>query len=343
MSDVAWPTDSWPSGELPVAVASRVDPLVEEIFGDRDRYGDTYAVLIVQGGRLVLERYAGELSHADGPSTPIDATTRLHSWSMAKSMLHAVVGILVGEGRLTLDEPAAVPLWHQDPGDPRAEITLQQLLEMRDGLQFIEDYVPDHGSDVIEMVFGSGAADVARFAADRPLAHPPGECFNYSSGTSNIVARIVGDVIGGGADGYEAFMRERLFDRIGMRTVRPRFDPAGTFIGSSFAPATAQDFARFGLLYLRDGLWDGARILPEGWVAHGSRLRSFDPDDGRGYGAHWWVVGDDLGAFWANGYQGQSIMCVPALDVVVVRLGKTPLRLAPNLVPWRTRLCDALR
>jgi CubicO group peptidase (beta-lactamase class C family) len=261
---------------------------------------------------------------------------------MAKSILHAAVGVSMSEGCLDLDAPAAVPAW-QGADDARRAITLQQLLEMRDGLAFVEDYLDDRVSDVIEMLFGAGSTDVAAFATAKPLAHAPGTVFNYSSGTSNIVARIVGDVIGGGRDEYAAFLHDRLFAPIGMQSAQPRFDDAGTFIGSSYVYATAQDFARFGLLYLRDGMWDGQRILPEGWVDHARQARSVDPTDGRVYGAHWWVVDDDVGSFWASGYDGQSILCVPALDLVVVRLGKTPDGPVTHLVTWRERVRDAFR
>lgn len=338
--DVPWPTERWPEGPVPSGVA--LDPLLDELFGDVERYGGTYSVLVVHRGRLVGERYAGALEHWDGDDEPVTAETRLLSWSMAKSVLHAAVGILVGEGRLDLDAPAPVPAW-QGAEDPRSAITLEHLLAMRDGLDFREDYVDSQASEVMEMLFGAGKDDVAAFASERRLAHPPGAVFNYSSGTSNVVARIVGDVIGGGAAGYEAFLRSRLFDPIGMRSVDLRFDAVGTFVGSSYLYATARDFARFGLLYLRDGVWDGSRILPEGWVDHARLPRSKDPDEDRWYGAHWWVVGDELGGFWANGYEGQATLCVPALDLVVVRTGKTPKAKSPALTAWRRSLVEAFR
>jgi CubicO group peptidase (beta-lactamase class C family) len=244
---------------------------------------------------------------------------------MAKSMLHAVVGMLVGEGRLALDAPAPVAAWRRD-GDPRAAITLDQLLRMVDGLDFVEHYEASGRSDVIEMIFRTGSADVAAYAIARPLLHPPGTFWNYASGTSNIVARIVGDAVGGGGDAMRAFLHERLFDPIGMRSAKPRFDAAGTFLGSSYVFATARDFARFGLLYLRDGIWDGVRLLPRGWVDHARR--ETPASIGR-YGAHWWLALDGSGIFTANGFQGQYIVIDPARDLVIVRLGvSTPLQRA---------------
>jgi CubicO group peptidase (beta-lactamase class C family) len=259
---------------------------------------------------------------------------------MAKSVLHAAVGLLVGEGRLDLDAPADVPEWSA-PDDPRHAVTLRQLLAMRDGLDFTEDYVDDRVSDVIHMLFGEGQADMAHFAADRPLVAEPGARFNYSSGTSNIISGLVARTVGPGED-YARFLHGRLFGPIGMASADPEFDEAGTWVASSYVRATARDFARFGLLYLRDGMWDGVRILPPGWVDYGRTWASVDPDDHNPYGAHWYgVVGDTLGTFRAAGYEGQSITICPALDLVVVRLGKTPLERKANLVPWRAAMVRA--
>ncbi len=319
-----------------------IERLVDEMFGDEARYGTTYAVVVVHHGDIVAEQYGGALPHFDGPPEPVEQFTPLLSWSMAKSILHAAVGVLVGDGRLDVAARAAVPAWAA-PDDPRHDITLDQLLAMRDGLDFAEVYTDDRPSNVIEMLFGPGQHDVAAYAASLPLAHAPGTTFNYSSGTSNILARIVGDVVGRGAD-YEQFLRKAIFDPIGMTTAQPRFDDAGTFIGSSYVYATARDFARFGRLYLRDGVTDdGTRILPEGWVAHGTTARSVDPEDGRLYGAHWWVVGDDLDSFWAAGYEGQSILVCPPLDLVVVRLGRSTEAHVAALTAWRARAVDAYR
>ena len=177
---------------------------------------------------------------------------------------------------------------------------------MRDGLDFAEDYVDAGVSDVIEMLFGDGKDDVAAYAEARPARHPPDTHFNYSSGTSNIVSAIAARAVGGGAALVD-LLRQRVFDPIGVTSADPRLDAAGTFIASSYVYATARDFARFGLLYLRDGIWDGHRVLPGGWVDHARRQRSVD-EEGIGYGAHWWVVDDDMGSFRASGYEGQSIL-----------------------------------
>lgn len=333
--DVPWPTVDWPEGgHLPDGAAAAID----DMFDDTERFERTYAVLVVHHGRLVFERYAGELEHWDRPNETVTRATPLLSWSMAKSMLHAAVGVAVADGLLDPAAPAPVPAW-SGADDPRRAITLEHLLTMRDGLAFNEDYVDGETSDVIEMLFGSGHDDVAAYATARPLLAEPGTRFNYSSGTSNIVARILGDAL---PDGDAAgFLRQRIFAPIGMHDAEARVDAAGTLIGSSYVYAPAREMAKFGLLYLRDGVWDGERILPEGWVDHARRERSWDPADQAGYGAHWWTTRDRHGTFRASGYEGQAIVICPAHDLVVVRHGKTDAVHADDLRTWRERMVAA--
>ncbi len=315
-------------------------PLLDDAFDDDGPLALSFAVLVVHRGHIVAERYNGALEHFDRPPTPVTAETPLLSWSLAKSMLHAVVGLLVAGGRLDLDTPTDVPEW-ADHNDPRHAITLRQLLAMRDGLDFVEDYVDDRVSDVMQMLFGEGQSDMAHFAADRPLAAAPGTRFNYSSGTSNIISGVVARTVGPAED-YARFLHGRLFGPLGMASADPEFDEAGTWVASTFLRAIARDFARFGLLYLRDGVWDGVRLLPAGWVDYGRTMVSIDPADASPYGAHWLgVAGDTRGTFWASGYESQSITICPALDLVVVRLGKTPLERKANLVPWRAAMVAA--
>ena len=333
-ADVPWPTGAWPEGDLPGGV--ELDPLVARAFDPDGPLHETYAVVIVHRGRLVLERYGGHLPRWDGPGRPVVRETPLLSWSVAKSLLHAVVGMLVGEGRLALDDPAPVPAW-QSPGDPRRAITLRHLLAMRDGLDFTEDYVDAEGSDVIQMLFGRGTGNMAAFAADRQLAAEPGTRFNYSSGTSNVISGIVARSTGPG-EPYRRFLADRLFAPLGMDSATTTFDDAGTWVASSYAYGTARDFARFGLLYLRDGVWEGRRILPEGWVDDGRRARSADPDDGNLYGLHWWTAGDPFGTFWAAGHEGQYIDVCPALDLVLVRMGRTDTEHSAELRRWRAEV-----
>ncbi|MCP3855947.1 MAG: serine hydrolase [Actinomycetia bacterium] len=281
--------------------------------------GQSQALVVVQGGRIVAERYG----------TGTDETSTLISWSMAKSMAHAALGRLVLAGQASPVEPVLDPEW-SGPDDPRRRITVHDLLTMRPGLQWLEDYVDGEVSNVIEMLFGSGALDVAGYAAALPPVAEPGERYVYSSGTSNILARFIGRKVGNGQADTEAFLHRELFGPLGMESAIPKFDEAGTWIASSFVYATAQDFARFGLLYLRDGVWDGQRLLPHGWVDRARTPQGDEPDRLEGYGDHWWVYPCPHGSFRCSGYEGQAIVCVPGLDLVIVRLGKTPNENGPD-------------
>ena len=238
---------------------------------------------------------------------------------MAKSVVHALVGILLKQGRIDIYAPVDVPEWKNDA---RSEITMDQLLRMSSGLVFREDYVDGAASDVIPMLMLDGRHDTGAFAAARPLEHQPGSHWSYSSGTTNIVCRIIKDVIGDGASGMLRFMNDELFEPIGVRTATPKFDTSGTFIGSSFLMAAPQDFARFGLLYLRGGTWDGREILPRAWVDY-ARSPTYQSEE-ECYGAHWWMNPANARQFYCGGYDGQRINCDPDNDVVVVRLGRTP-------------------
>lgn len=201
-SGVPWPTDAWPTRPVPPAAdASRLTELFDEAFeSSPPELGLTQAVVVVHGGAVVAERY-GEVFHSEldalsdkGPLVPGPDTTML-SWSMAKSILHAVIGPLVGLGTIDLDAPTPVPEW-EDPTDGRNAITWRNLLTMTSGLAWAEDYVDGGASDVIEMLFGSGAPDMAAFAASKPLVAEPGRNYCYSSGTSNILARSVQRLLG---------------------------------------------------------------------------------------------------------------------------------------------------
>ena len=280
------PGDEWSlAADAPRAAVAEIDALMTQ----PEHLGLTLAVVLVQGGRIVHEAY----SPTAGPGTP------LVSWSMAKSVTHALVGMAVADGSLDLGAPAPVPEWQDDV---RSAITLEHLMEMRSGLTFVEDYVDDSISHCIDMLFGTGKADVASYAAALPLEHAPGTHWSYSSGTTNIVCRILGDVAHGGPGGsgaersaaMRALLQRRLFAPLGMNTADPRFDEAGTFIGSSFLYASARDFARFGLLYLRDGVWGDRRVLPAGWSDDARRPTPVPPEEGVAYGRHWWLW-DQLG------------------------------------------------
>jgi CubicO group peptidase (beta-lactamase class C family) len=320
-----WPTGSWPRGELPAGLdRARFAAQVERLFAGRGRAGvpDTRALLVVHAGRLVFERYA------EG----FDADSRFPSWSMAKSVTNAFVGILRRQGRLDLDAPAEVAEW-RGPGDPRAGITPRHLLEMRSGLDNGDGFGDGDLSRafVSRLLFGTGSRAPARYAADVPLVHAIGASWAYSTGSSILLARIAGEVVGGGARGTRDFLRRELFEPIGMRSAQPEFALSGEFVGGAYVHATARDWARFGYLYLRDGVWDGRRILPEGWVDYS---RTPNPAGNNGvYGAHFWVnatpkdpqfevlPGGPPTAFAAEGAGFQMVVIAPGRDLVAVRLG----------------------
>ncbi len=332
---VPWPTEEWPRGELdPRVDRAALDRLLDHAFSepepeDLDR---TYGIVIVQRGAIVAERYA----------SGVDPDDAFLSWSMAKSITSALVGILVGAGKLDIGQPIPIREWAD--GDRRAKITIDQMLRMVDGLRFREAehlgggsvrYYAEDESDVIPMLFGAGKDDVAGFAATLPYQVEPEERWNYNSGASNLLSRLVSETVGGGETEMRAFMKRELFDRIGMKTADPKFDAAGNFVGSSHCYCSVRDFARFGLLYLRDGVWDGQRILPEGWVDY---ARTPSPQSEGTYGAHFWTVPGSLGTFYCSGMGGQRIMLSPKLDLIVARLGKT----APHKVAAVVTLCKEL-
>lgn len=319
----------WPEGEFvdtenipPEVDKAKLSAAIERTFTEpyaaQKRMWGTRAVVVVYKGRVIGERYAPGFSK----------DTPLIGWSMTKSITNALAGILVGQGKLTLKAQAPVPEW-SGKGDPRAAITLDQLMRMSDGLDFVEDYV-DMLSDTPFMLFGT--PDTAAFTAAKPLDVAPDSRWRYISGSPNLVFRIMRGAIGGSLAQYFAFPRRALFDKIGMRSAVVEPDAAGTFVGSSFSYATARDWARFGLLYLRDGVWMTEQILPEGWVKYTTTPTPKAPQGE--YGAYWWLnAGNPLGTanrlypslptdlYLARGYEGQDTIVIPSRDLVVVHLG----------------------
>jgi CubicO group peptidase (beta-lactamase class C family) len=295
-----------------------LDEVVARAFTEPDsaRLRRTQAVVVMQHGRIIAERYA--------PGITVD--TRLLGWSMTKSVMNALVGILVRDGRLSLDEPVRLPEW-SSPEDPRAAITMRHLLHMSSGLR-LNEVMTSLRSDVIRMLLAND--DMAAFVASRELVAPPGSRWAYASGTSVIIARVIRNVLNNDTI-YVRFPRAALFDRIGMASAIIETDAAGTFVGSSLMYATARDWARFGQLYLNDGLWNGERILPEGWVDF--TRRPAPADSNHAYGAHFWrgvpsdpgqAVGQlPPGALQAAGHEGQYVTILPSHDAVIVRLGRT--------------------
>ena len=335
----AWPVDipeplpanpgsvHWPTGDLvpdtpfpPGIDRELLNRAMDEAFADPDPDYPrrTRAVVIVYDGQLIAERYAPGISRE----------TPLIGWSMTKSATSTLVGLLVGEGKLSLEAPAPVPEWSGED-DPRRKITLEQLLWMSSGLRFSETYAEKPVSDVQLMLFT--VPDTAAYAARLPLESEPGIRWHYSTGTTNILARIIRSVFDDEKD-YFAFPRRALFNRIGMRTAVFETDAAGTFNGGAFLYASARDWARLGLLYLNDGNWGGERILPDGWVAYATTPA---PTAENGdYGAQIWLnrgpqgnpesrpfpeLPEDLYCF--EGYQGQLVGIIPSRRLVAVRLG----------------------
>lgn len=317
----------WPVGDvvtqqvLPGVDADLLEAAVEYAFADVDpsRPLLTRALLVVHRDQLIAERYA------DG----ISADTPLAGWSMTKSVNAALIGILEGQGTLDIDAAAPVPDWQ---ADARTQITVDQLLRMSSGLAFEEVYGPL--SDATAMLFERHSS--AHVAMAKPPAVAPDTVWSYSSGTSNVLAWIVRETVerDGGWPAYASFPRRVLFDPIGMTSAVMEPDASGTFVASSFMLATARDWARFGLLHLHDGVWQGRRILPQGWVAYVSTATKAAPIGE--YGAQWWTNDGAPGnaserrfpsaptdAFQASGYQGQAVIVIPSRDVVIVRLGMT--------------------
>jgi hypothetical protein len=291
-----------------------------------DPVAGTRALLVAHKGVVIAERYA------DGFS----AETPLLSWSMAKSVTASMVGAAALRGLIELDAPAPVAEWKS--GDPRAAISWRDLLQMQSGLAFSEDYGAAH-SDVTRMLFR--ADDGAKVAAEKPLAHPPGEYWSYSSGTTNILQRALRNALEARGVSYHDFAREALFAPLGMASATIEADASGTFIGSSFVYATARDWAKLGLLYMSDGVANGRRLLPEGWSAFVAAPAA--KSDGA-YGAQFWLnhpgadgreqyapgLPDD--AYFMAGHEGQYVTIIPDKELVIVRAGVTrgaePMELA---------------
>ena len=323
------------------AVSNRLAPLdrvVDAAFTEPNskRQRRTRAIVVVRDGEIIAEQYA----------PGFDAHTRLAGWSMAKSVLNALVGILVGEQRLSLQANALLPEWQ--PPDPRAAITIEDLLRMRSGLTFSEAYA-DFSSDVIEMLFNQ--PDTAGYAARQPLSAAPGTTWSYASGTSNILSAIVRRTVGDAA--YLEWPKRVLFEPLGMTSAILEPDASGTFVCSSFMLATARDWTQFGQLFLQDGIWNGHRILPEGWVSFSTTPTTQSP--GRSFGAHWWLkLAAEIGgatsaaahipsdAFFAIGHEAQILTVIPSRRLVVVRLGLSVYIDAWNQAEFLAELLDAL-
>jgi CubicO group peptidase (beta-lactamase class C family) len=251
-------------------------------------------------------------------------------WSMTKSVTAALTGMLAGEGLVHIDSPAGIPEW-QALGDQRRFITLNHLLQMSSGLEYSEVYTAGSMSDVILMLYTTG--DTAAYTLNKPLAQQPGTQFYYSSGTTNIISRINRKLFTN-HQSYFNFPQERFFSKLGMRSAVMETDASGTFVGSSYMYATPRDWAKIGLLYMQDGLWNGEQILPEGWVDYS--LTPAESTAQGNYGAQIWLNAGSAvdpadrpmpqfpaNMFYLSGFEGQNVVMLPDQELIVVRMGVT--------------------
>ena len=306
-------------GNLPIAApAPRIEAALSDAFQEPSGgpYRRTKAIAILHDGKIIGERYAAGYN----------AETPIMGYSVSKSIISALIGILVKQGRLSLYAPAPVAEW-SDPSDPRHAITVDELLRMTSGLSLEES---DSGLDpVSRMLFLE--KDMAGFAEKSRFKHTPGSTWEYTSGNTLILSRILRDAVGGSADSVRRFAQVELFEPLGIRSAHIDFDVTGTPVGSMYVYATARDWARFGKLYLDDGSINGRQILPPGWVAY-----SATPTLNTDYGAGFWTnrlghgdAADRIAAglpedsFYASGNFGQRVLIEPSMDLVIVRLGQS--------------------
>lgn len=300
---------------------------VDELF-TIDGIGETRAVLLLADGKVAAERY--------GPG--YDSETRFISWSMAKTVTAVLVGMLVADGLLSVDEPAPVSLW-QRSGDPRADITLRHLLQMRSGLRHTEAGDPPYDSAEVRMLFLDGRDDMAKWAEEQPLEAEPGETFEYSSNTTVILADIAARALTDSDDpdmrrrAVSDYLEERLFGPLGMTSIVPEFDASGTLIGGSLMHATARDYAKFGEFMRENGRAPGGeQLVPSRWI----EAMTTPSPAAEFYGYQTWLnrpVADlenghplfpdraPANLFSLIGHMGQYVLVSPDQRLTMVRLG----------------------
>jgi len=301
--------------------------------------GETRALVVMHAGEIVAERYAEGYGRK----------TKFLGWSMSKTVTALMIGMLVADGRLHLDRSPPIPRW-QRAGDPRGEITLRQLLQMRAGLQHDEKAEPVYTSPEVRMMFLDGRDDMAGWAEAQPLEHEPGRVFEYSTPTAMILADAAARVLvpdGDAAQRQRAvseFLHARIAVPLQLESLTAEYDRAGTMMGGSMVWATARDWARFGEFLRHKGSVRGAQIVPRGWIEFMTAPSPRAPD----YGAQTWLNRDSggerevlfpdqgpAGLFGAVGHLGQYVLVSPGQKLTVVRLGKTD-------EPDRDALVDAL-
>ncbi len=319
---------------------------VDRLFSDKTE-GETRAVVVLQDGAPVIERYAPGY----GPDN------RFISWSMAKSVTSTLVGQLVAAGRLDLDAPAPVPAWHRTANDPRGKITLRQLLHMESGLRHRE-VAPVEDADTNRALFSDESNDAAAAAEAAPLQYAPGTHYEYSTLTTVLLDAIIVRTIAPAATtpaarraAMQAYLHDHLIVPAGMASLVCEYDAAGTMLGGSFCHATARDWARFGQMYLDGGVVAGRQVVPPAWIkfvttpsptnpAYGGQFWLNHPKNAEGHPALFPEQGPaDL--YSAIGHLGQYVMVVPSKHLVVVRLGKTQDGNRGDLLPTLGKLVNA--
>jgi CubicO group peptidase (beta-lactamase class C family) len=322
-------TIPWPLGNMiPDSVTGidlqKLNEISDKVIREDAYNGHVFAFLVMHKGIPVVESYKPEFNNK----------TRFLSWSMAKSFTNALVGIMVRDGKFDINQPVKLDSWQKDD---RSSITMNNLLHMESGLKWNEDY--GNKSDVTVMLHCE--SDMGKYAYDQPLAYPAGSHWYYSSGTTNIVNDLIQNQFTSISD-YYSFTEKELFNKIGMPDGVFEVDPSGTIVGSSYLYATARDYARFALLYMNDGVFNGNRILPEGWVKYSTTEA---PDSKGQYGAFFWLnrskkipsAPEDM--FSCNGHNGQFIFMIPSKELAVVILGYSP---SPNGIDLDRLLKDVL-
>jgi len=317
-------TQPWPMGDAPSTRSvppgldvARVREAVDAAFENPAEM--TAAFVVTWKGQLIGERYGAGITR----------TTPLESWSMGKSLTATLMGILVRRGVYNLWQPAPVPEW-QTPGDPRAKIRIADLMHMSSGLRIRAPQDPDFDPAAgypDHLYLYTGSVNAFHYAATRPQQWPPNTIGRYRNSDPVLINYLVRLGVEKLGEDYLSFPRRALFDKIGIRTMVMETDPFGNFLTQGYELASARDWARLGNLYLQDGVWNGERILPEGFVKFVSTIApAWAADQRPVYGAFFWINGDSTlpvprEAFYMSGAGGQTTLIVPSHDLVVVRLG----------------------
>ena len=326
---------------MPRADTTEIDAALTWAFDDGrlPRAQNTRAVVALHRGRIVAERYA----QGWGPYTPQIA------WSMGKSVAATLIGVLVQQGVLSLDQPAPIDEW-KGPRDPRRAIRVRDLLNMSSGLDFTNfglDPRSSYTADNEHFRIYFDALDVFAHSINQPLRYPPGTVWRYrNSDPLTLMALARRSLEAKGTD-WLSFPQRQLFDRIGARSFVLETDAWGNFIVTGFDYGGARDWARLGLLYLRNGVWDGQRILPDNWATFVSTPAAGDPS--RGYGGLFWINRGGArpklpaDAYWMAGHMGQTVLIIPSRDFVLVRLGPSPGGDGAYVEELAVRILNALR